>query len=120
MPSFVKKEFDSNTKTTTFYYSQTDQDTFEADVDNFFVSEAYRLVEGDKGNGVYEKGDRTLRLLLGAFYKYFKFRTHIEFNGKGDAKLSLIKATSGVSGGAIGVSQVKKELTRLVEKLETL
>ena len=117
MAAFVEKKTE-NKKESTFYYAGVEKDAFTQKIDAFFTTQGYTLKEGDKANGTYEKGNRVMRLLLGALYKYFKFRTHIEFNAdKQEAKFTLIKATSGFSGGAVGVSQVKKEVKVLEEAL---
>ena len=119
MANFVKKDSELKNQDS-FYYAEVEKDSFLEKVDHFFTARGYELVEGDKADGVYEKGNRVLRILLGAFYKYFKFKVHIEFNGQQEAKLSLVKATSGFSGGAIGVAQVKTERKNLEEALTVL
>ena len=119
MAAFVEKKIEVQ-KETAFYYAGVEKEVFTETINTFFINHGYTLVEGNKANGTYEKGNRVLRLLLGAFYKYFKFRTHIEFYGEKKAKFILAKATSGFSGGAIGVSQVKKEIKSLEEALSKL
>ena len=112
MAVLVKRDPDVKNQKT-FYYSEVEKEKFTQQVHQLLANRGYQLIQGDKSNGAYEKGNRILRILLGAFYKYFKLQLYIEFNGQNEAKLQLIKATSGFSGGAIGVSQVKKEFTNL-------
>jgi hypothetical protein len=80
----------------------------------------YSIKEGKPGDAVYEKGNRIFRLLLGAFYKYFKFGVRVEDGGNGTLKVRVHKLTSGMSGGLIGVGQVKNELKRMAADLATL
>lgn len=77
-----------------------------------FLASGYRLIIGEKGNGTYERGNKTMRILFGAFIKYFKFQVLTYVDGP-NYKVQVIKGSSGMSGGLIGIEQVKKELTRL-------
>jgi hypothetical protein len=80
----------------------------------FFTSEGYKQksVEGD--TTYYTKGNRVLRLLFGAFVKYHKQSVNVK--QEGDLfSVMLHKDSSGISGGLIGVNQVKKEFARLSE-----
>mgnify|MGYP000879205576 CR=1 FL=1 len=72
------------------------------------------------GQGLFERGSRTKRLLFGAFCKYFKFRVSIEDHTNGEIKVTVKKDTTGLSGGAIGVNQVKKEFFNLSQAFRTI
>ena len=89
-------------------------------IDTSFKSDGYSVKTGELGNRTYVKGNRVARLLLGAFYKYFEFHVGIIDLGDNQADVTVRKTTSGMSGGLIGVSQVKKELTRLEQKMSLL
>ena len=80
----------------------------------FFTSEGYKQnsVEGD--TTFYTKGNRVLRLLFGAFVKYHKQSVNVKQDGEQFAVM-LHKDSSGISGGLIGMNQVKKEFARLAE-----
>jgi hypothetical protein len=80
----------------------------------------YSIKEGRPGDAVYEKGNRWLRILFGAFVKYFKFGVRVEDGGNGSLKVRVHKLTSGMSGGLIGMGQVKNELKRLAGDLATI
>ncbi|PID27436.1 MAG: hypothetical protein CR982_05695 [Candidatus Cloacimonadota bacterium] len=67
------------------------------------------MKEGQLGNGSYVKGNRTLRIILGSFAKYFKFNIITTLNSD-EVRLEVKKATSGMIGGIIGVGQVKKRV----------
>lgn len=72
------------------------------------------------GQGLFEKGSRTMRLLFGAFCKYFKFRVRVEDYNNGEVKVTVSKDTTGLSGGAIGVNQVKNEFYNLSRAFQTI
>lgn len=67
----------------------------------------------NKGNGLYERGSRGMRILLGAMHKYFKFDVKIELINPTDIRVEVKKTSSGMSGGLIGMNQVKTEMARL-------
>lgn len=96
-------------------YAGLDDQALAQKVDNLLVSEGYRLREGRPGDAVYERGNRTMRLLLGAFVKYFKFAVAVA-----EGKVTVSQRTSGMSGGLIGMSQVKNEMKRLAGVFQTL
>ncbi|MBI5856114.1 MAG: hypothetical protein HZB42_00585 [Sphingobacteriales bacterium] len=80
----------------------------------FFTSEGYRLKSSVGETKTYEKGNRVLRILFGAFVKYHKQSVTIKHEGD-LFSLMLHKDSTGMSGGLIGMNQVKKEFTRLSE-----
>lgn len=80
----------------------------------FFTSEGYRLKSAKDDTRVYEKGNRVARLILGAFVKYHK--QSVAIKQEGDLfSIMLHRDSTGMSGGLIGMNQVKKEFTRLTE-----
>ncbi len=89
-----------------YAYSGVTPAQLEQSVNEAMASMGYKHL----GQGVFEKGNRVMRLLFGAFCKYFKFQVAIDSSNPDLLKLQIRKATTGVSGGAIGVAQVKKEM----------
>jgi hypothetical protein len=84
----------------------------------FFSSEGYKLKTTKDNGWVYEKGNRVMRILFGAFVKYHKFFVGIQ--QQNDLfSIMVQRDSSGMSGGLIGVSQVRKEFTRLTEAFKT-
>lgn len=79
--------------------------------------EGYKLISGLPGNGTYEKGDRTMRLLFGAFVKYSKLESQTYLGDDGVSRLKIGRASSGMSGGLIGMNQVKKEMQKIADLL---
>jgi hypothetical protein len=80
----------------------------------FFSSEGYTLKSAEGETSTYTKGNRILRLLFGAFVKYHKQIVIIKHQGD-LFSLMLQKDSTGMSGGLIGMNQVKKEFARLTE-----
>jgi len=118
MKHFVTNESTSN-ENFTHVYSGISKGDLDKKIDKLFLSSGYKMKEGQVGKASYVKGNRVLRILFGAFVKYFKF--HIETTKNSDAvKVTVGKETSGMSGGVIGINQVKKELKHLASLLETL
>lgn len=80
----------------------------------FFTSQGYTY-KGEQNNGkIYTKGNKALRAILGAFWKYFKI--YVAVKNQNDLYSVLVqKDASGFMGGAIGMAQVRKEFTRITE-----
>jgi hypothetical protein len=94
-------------------YAGIDLNGLASSLDTVMANEGYKLVNGQKGNGDYEKGNRVLRILFGAFVKYYKFSLRPKAIDAQNIELLVVKTSSGFSGGLIGIGQVKKELKRL-------
>ncbi len=84
----------------------------------FFTSEGYKLKSSTDDTKTFEKGNRTMRILLGAFVKYHKQSVMIK-QEDGRYSVMLHRDSSGISGGLIGMNQVKKEFERLSEAFKT-
>ncbi len=74
--------------------------------DKLLLGRNYQKIEETNGN-------RTIRILLGAFVKYFKFHVLVNEIDKASLKLRIVRATSGMSGVIIGINQVTKKMTEL-------
>jgi hypothetical protein len=80
----------------------------------FFVSQGYTYKGEKDGGKIYTKGNKVLRAILGAFWKYFKL--FVSIKNEGDLYSVMVqKDASGFMGGAIGVMQVNKEFSRITE-----
>lgn len=101
-------------------YSGIDANGMAKLIDDTMKAQGYKLTEGQIGNGSYEKGSRVMRILFGAFVKYFKFSITIASNPEGQLMVNLFKQTSGMSGGLIGMNQVKNELKRMGAVMQSL
>lgn len=80
----------------------------------FFSAEGYTLKSSEGETYTYTKGNRVLRILFGAFVKYHKQSVVIRNEGE-LFSVMLHKDSTGMSGGVIGMNQVKKEFARLSE-----
>lgn len=78
-------------------------------IDDLMKSGGYK----NKEEMTYERGSRTKRLLLGAMHKYFKFDIKIDLINPTDIRVEVLKTSSGMSGGIIGMDQVKTKMIRL-------
>lgn len=81
----------------------------------FFTSEGYSVKSNKKeGETVYKKGNFVLRILFGAFVKYYQVLVVVK---KQDDLFSVLvqRDGNGMSGGVIGMNQVRKEFARLNE-----
>jgi hypothetical protein len=101
-------------------YSGVDAEKLGIEVGKAMAARGYEIKEGNPQDGVYERGNRVVRILLGAFHKYFKFGVRVEQGTEGTLKVRVHKLTSGFSGGLIGVNQVKNELKGLAEALQQI
>ena len=103
-----------------FVYNFTDCTREELDnkLHLFFSSEGYNY-KGDKDGGkIYTKGNQALRVILGAFWKYFK----IFLSVKGDNNMYSVlvqKDASGFMGGVFGVAQVQKEFAHITDAFKS-
>jgi hypothetical protein len=90
------------------------KEELENKINLFFTSEGYTLKSNAADTYTYTKGNRIMRLLFGAFVKYHKQSAIIKNEGE-LFSVMLHKDSSGMSGGLIGMNQVKKEFARLSE-----
>ena len=102
-----------------FSFEGTSEDAIASKGNNLFTKDEYALEEGTQLKGMYGKGSKIMRILLGAFVKRFTWEVTI-FNQGGLTTATLYKETKGYAGGAIGVNQVNKEFNRLVGAWEAL
>ncbi len=101
-------------------YSGADANGIAQKLNQAMLADGYKLSEGNLSNGTYEKGNRVMRILFGAFVKYFKFSLTVTQNQDGTVTANFFKQTSGMSGGLIGIAQVKKELARMNVVLQSI
>ncbi|HUR67486.1 MAG TPA: hypothetical protein VMZ03_14130 [Chitinophagaceae bacterium] len=90
------------------------KDELDNKLNLFFSSEGYKVKSAEGEIRTYEKGNRVLRILFGAFVKYHKQSVTIK-NQADLFSVMLHRDSTGVSGGLIGMNQVKKEFARLTQ-----
>jgi len=113
---FISREVANGVATLTF---NGDATTLANKVHEFFISRGYKLKSGSPESGVYECGNYTMRILFGAFVKYYKFQTFVTQQGE-QTVIRVQKGHSGMSGGVIGMNKLNKELKKIAEALEGL
>lgn len=118
MAYFVKNNYISG-ESFVHVYRATSQADLEKNIEDCFSTLGYKVILKDNNVITYEKGSRTMRLLFGAFYKYNKINISLSTEGE-DFVLTAMNASTGVSGGMIGVSQAKEELKRVAQALSCI
>lgn len=101
-------------------YTGIDLKSLANEVNSILTKQGYKINTGAIGNAEYEKGNRVLRILFGAFVKYFKFTVTLKQLDESNIELTFIKSSTGMSGGLIGMGQVSRELTRLFQVFSAL
>ena len=92
-------------------------DSVQQSFTNIFAELGYKQQSTDWQKTVFSKGKRWLRLLLGVFIKYNK--VEVSFSNAGDMVTAVVtNASSGFSGGVIGMVQTSKEFKKIVATLD--
>jgi hypothetical protein len=105
--------------TSSFQYTGISVDDLSKKVETLFLSNGYKIISENGNQIMYEKGNYGLRLLLGAFCKYFKFNVAVSRINENNCLLTIIKATTGRSGGETGMNQIKDEFLKIKTSLST-
>lgn len=79
----------------------------------FFSSENLPLKSDNGDEKVYQKGNKTLRILLGVFVKYFKLAVSIKQQDQLFSVRILRDMNLVLSGGLIGINKSRKEFSRI-------
>ncbi|MFS2291734.1 MAG: hypothetical protein FWJ90_03390 [Actinomadura sp.] len=81
--------------------------------------EGFRFTWANPADCIIEKGSRTKALLLGAFGTHYKYRVLLRSQPDGNILVDLGLATTGMSGGAVGVAKVRRKLDEVGRILTT-
>ena len=100
-----------------FPFPTIGKDDLAGKIQNYLLKDGYKLESGSATNGVYGKGSKAMRVLFGAFVKRFTWSLSIS-GDENSSKLVFKKDEKGYWGGAIGVSQVKTEWSRITNALK--
>ena len=104
---------------TMFSISGTTRSELDNKLHLFFTSEGYSVKsEKEEGKKIYKKGNLVLRILFGAFAKYHQVMVVAQPTGDNFSVL-VQRDASGISGGLIGMNQVRKEFARLTDAFKT-
>jgi hypothetical protein len=112
-----KNEVTIDKEKATYPFANTNVNELATKVQEFLLKQGYKLEEGSNSNGIYGKGSKTLRILLGAFIKRFTWKVTVADTGE-TTTLTFIKDEKGYWGGAIGVVQVKNEFNKITAVLQ--
>ena len=94
-------------------YGGMTRDELEGRIAQQLGAWGYKRVDDGQGVAVFEKGNRVARLLLGAFVKYSKVSVTITITPADELVCEVRTLPSGMSGGLIGMNQVKTEMGNL-------
>ena len=94
-------------------YKGISADEMTKKVTEVMEQQGYQVTNDQFGNLILEKGSRIKRLLLGAFVTYFKFSVTMAPGVNNELTINIFQQSSGMSGGLIGMNQIKTELARL-------
>lgn len=92
------------------------KDDLAVKIKKFLEKDGYKIESGIAVNAVYGKGSKTMRILFGAFVKRFTWGVKVTGDDN-QSTLIFTKDEKGYWGGAIGISQVKKEWSRIIASL---
>jgi hypothetical protein len=112
------ESFESNDKGATWVLNKTTVDQLSTEVQMIMTEDKYKLEKGSLQDAVYGRGNAVLRVLLGGFITRFKFNVNVT-ESEGKVVLKLAKGMSGAAGGVIGANKMKKETTRLIDKIKS-
>ncbi len=113
---YFKEDIPNPNSQLIYIYKGITVEKMQNEVEMLMLSMGYK----HEGVGIFEKGSRVKRILFGAFSKYFKFKVTIEPYNQDEVKVVVTKATTGLSGGAIGLNQVKNEFFNLSKAFQTI
>lgn len=79
----------------------------------FFASENLPLKSDNGDEKVYQRGNKTLRVLFGVFVKYFKIAVSIKQQDQLLSVRILRDMNLVMSGGLVGINKSRKEFARI-------
>ncbi len=101
-------------------YKGLDKEALFSRIHEAILVLGYKKLGTGLENVMYEKGDKTMRILFGAFHKYFKVSMSVSESDTEELLLIIKNASSGFSGGIIGINQVKQEFANLALQLQSV
>jgi hypothetical protein len=82
------------------------------------LARKFRVTWHDDWTATAERGSAALNAVAGAFAQYFKVGVRVMSAGPGQTTLRLERQSSGMMGGAIGMSKTRKNMATLRTELE--
>lgn len=81
-------------------------------VSQYLIQNGYKMESGTPEYAVWGKGNKTMRVLFGAFVKRYAFNVMVHPLDDGNTRFEFTRKEKGNIGGVIGHQQVVKELDR--------
>lgn len=119
MANYKLTNFQETQNGKTYSYEGTTVKELAGVINNFFLSQGYKLEEGSLENAIYGIGNKVMRILFGAFVKRYTFHIVVK-EADANTIVEFSKGMSGVSGGVIGVTKLNNEYKRLVEAMKNI
>ena len=91
------------------------QEELDNKLNLFFASENLPLKSEKPGEKVYQRGNKVLRVLFGAFVKFFKVSVTILHKDDLYSVRLLRDMNLAMSGGLVGINASRKEFARMTE-----
>ncbi|MDR1602398.1 MAG: hypothetical protein LBS42_08225 [Tannerella sp.] len=101
-------------------YNGVSKEGLEQKIKELLTTWGYKLKGSEHERAIFEKGNHTVRILLGAFVKYSKISVCVIATGPDELKCEVRSLSSGMSGGLIGINQVKSEIRSLFMAFQSL
>jgi hypothetical protein len=95
--------------------TETTRQELENKLNLFFAAENLPLRKDTPEEKVYSRGNKTMRLILGVFAKYFKVVVSIKQQDDLFAVRLLRDMNIVMSGGLVGIKASRKEFARMTE-----
>lgn len=99
-----------------YVYTGVSQEELEQLIDQRMRSIGFKHL----GHGMYEKGNRTMRLILGGLSKYLKFKITMDGRDTQNLKVGVEKGMTGFMGGALGIVQMNNAFGELKQIFTTI
>jgi hypothetical protein len=91
--------------------------TAKATVERALVDRTFVVSWDDQWTGTARRGSKILNIFGGALAQYFKVGINIMSTDAGLTTVRISRESSGMSGGAIGVTRTNKNMDSLREEL---
>ena len=90
----------------------------KATAEQALTSRKFRITWSDDWTATAERGSKVGTFLVGTFAQYFKIGVQLRALQPGETVIRVESQSSGMAGGAIGVSRTRQNFTSLRTELE--
>jgi len=90
----------------------------KATAEQALTSRKFRTTWNDDRTATAERGSKAGNILAGSFAQYYKIGVELRSLRPGETVIRVESQSSGMAGGALGVSRTRKNFTSLRTELE--